>query len=294
MVGWLLFATAGLRALIFYRGKPALPMAIALLAGYALLYAAEPSLSPRFRWFRFVYFPLQAGLVLALSNLRPYLDVTCQLYIALGVQALHAFGRRAAVAWLILFSILLTVTEVIGVGWGEGIALSLTMLGGGFFVISYDLLYDRTQADQAESRALLTELQEAHRDLQAYAGQVEALTATRERNRLARELHDSVSQTIFSITLTAQAARLLLDRDPARVPELLDRLESMTASALAQLRSLIAKLHPPQPLLVSPPPSEVLRLWKYSLRLQIESEIGPEFDPGADPRERRSRYAEGT
>jgi signal transduction histidine kinase len=103
------------------------------------------------------------------------------------------------------------------------------------------------RADQAENRTLLTDLQAAHRDLQAYAGQVEALTAARERNRLARELHDSVSQTIFSITLTAQAARLLLDRDPARVPELLDRLESMTGSALAQLRSLIAKLHPPQP-----------------------------------------------
>jgi signal transduction histidine kinase len=246
-VGWLLLATAALRALIFYQGKPALTPAVALIAGYALLYAAEPFLSPRLRWFRFVYFPAQTGLVLALTNLRPFLDVTCQLYIALGVQALHAFGRRWVIAWLILFSTLLTATEVIGVGWGEGLALSLTILGGGFFVISYDLLYDRTQADQAESRALLTELKEAHRDLQAYAGQVEALTATRERNRLARELHDSVSQTIFSVTLTAQAARLLLDRDPARVPELLDRLEGMTASALTQLRSLIAKLHPPQP-----------------------------------------------
>jgi signal transduction histidine kinase len=160
---------------------------------------------------------------------------------------LHAFSRRVAIAWLILFSILLTAAEVVGVGWGDGLALSLTMLGGGFFLISYDLLYDRMQADQAESRALLAKLQEAHRDLQAYAGQVEALTAARERNRLARELHDSVSQTIFSITLTSQAARQLLDRDLMRVPELLDRLESMTASALAQLRSLIAKLHPPQP-----------------------------------------------
>lgn len=248
MVGWLLFATAGLRALIFYQGKPALPMALALLAGYALLYAVEPYLSPRLRWFRFVYFPLQTGLVLALTNLRPYLDVTCQLYIALGVQALHAFSRRWAVAWLILFSMLLTATEVIGVGWGEGLALSLTMLGGGFFLISYELLYARRQADQAESRALLTELQAAHRDLQAHAGQVEVLTAARERSRLARELHDSVSQTIFSVTLTSQAARLLVDRDPARVPELLDRLECMTGSALAQLRSLIAKLHPPQTL----------------------------------------------
>jgi signal transduction histidine kinase len=243
LVGWLLFATATLRALLYYQGKPALMTVIALSAGYALLYAAEPLLSPRRRWFRFIYFPVQTGLMLALTHLRPFVDVTCQLYIALGVQALHAFGRRSAIAWLILFSTLLTVAEVIGVGWAEGIALSLTMLGGGFFLISHDLLYDRTQADQAESRALLTELQAAHRDLQAHAGQVEELAAVRERNRLARDLHDSVSQTIFSVTLTSQAARLLLERDPGRVPEQLDRLESMTGGALARLRALIAQLH---------------------------------------------------
>lgn len=245
LVGWLLLATAALRVLIFYGGKPSLADALALTAGYALLYAAEPLLSPRFRWFRFIYFPAQTGLVLALTSLRPFLDIPCQLYIALGVQAIHAFSRRPAVAWLILFTTLLTVTEIVGVGWGDGIGLSVTMLGGSIFLLSYDLLYDRTQASQAESRALLTDLQEAHRTLQAHAGQVVELAAARERNRLARELHDSVSQTIFSITLTAQAARLLLARDPARVPELLDRLESMTGNALAQLRSLIAKLHPP-------------------------------------------------
>lgn len=244
LVGWLLFATAALRALIFYGNKPALSAVLALLAGYASLYAAEPLLAPRSRWFRCIYFPVQAGLVLALSNLRPYLDVTCQLYIALGVQALHAFSRRWAVAWLILFSLLLTATQVVGLGWGEGLALSLTMVGGGFFLISYELLYARTQADQAESRALLAELEAAHRDLQAQAGQVEALAAVRERNRLARDLHDSVSQTIFSVTLTSQAARVLLDRDPTRVPEQLDRLEAMTGGALSQLRSLIARLHP--------------------------------------------------
>ena len=60
MVGWLLFATAGLRALIFYGGKPALPMAIALLAGYALMYAAEPSLSR-----------VPAGSVSSISPCRP-------------------------------------------------------------------------------------------------------------------------------------------------------------------------------------------------------------------------------
>ena len=64
------------------------------------------------------------------------------------------------------------------------------------------------------------------------------------RNRVARELHDSVNQSIFSITLTAEAARTMLDRDPARVSSYLDQLQEMTANALAQLRSLIGQLRP--------------------------------------------------
>ena len=112
-------------------------------------------------------------------------------------------------------------------------------------LISYDYLYSRTQADQAESQRLLTDLRSAHAKLQEYAAQAEELAAVRERNRLARELHDSVSQAIFSITLTSQSAQLLLEREPGRVPEVLDRLMELTSSALSQLRSIIAELRPP-------------------------------------------------
>jgi signal transduction histidine kinase len=131
-------------------------------------------------------------------------------------------------------------------GWLEGLALVLLYLAVFAFLLSYDFLYSRTQADQAESQRLLADLQSAHQKLQEYATQAEELAAARERNRLARELHDSVSQAIFSITLTSQSARLLLDREPARVLEQLERLQKMTEGALAQLRSLIAQLRPSQ------------------------------------------------
>jgi signal transduction histidine kinase len=220
--------------------------AILLMAGYGLLYATEPLLSPRLHWYRLLYFPLQTALLLVATNLRPFLDVTCQLYIPLGVQALYAFSRRVAFVWMIVFAVLLTATMIPGAGWMEGVGLSLVLLGGGTFLISYELLYTQTQADRAESEVLLAELRQAHQKLQEHAAQAEELAAARERNRLARELHDSVSQMIFSITLTSQAARLLLARDPARVPEQLNRLQEMTGSALGQLRSLIAQLRPPQ------------------------------------------------
>jgi signal transduction histidine kinase len=245
LVGFLVAGVAAMRVILFYQGEMRL-VAVTLLGAYCLLYAVEPVLSPRLRWFQFVYLPLQTSLVLILSNLRPFLDFTSVLYIPLGVQALHAFSRRVAVAWMILFAVLLTATPVLGMGWAAGLAFALLLLAGGGFLLSYDLLYSRVQADQAESQALVADLEQAHQRLQAYAAQAEELTAVRERNRLARGLHDSVSQMVFGITLTSQSARLLLERDPARVPEQLDRLEEMTGSALGQLRSLIAQLRPPQ------------------------------------------------
>jgi signal transduction histidine kinase len=65
---------------------------------------------------------------------------------------------------------------------------------------------------QMKSQMLLSELQSANRKLQVYAEQVETLAITEERNRLARKLNDSVSQTIFSMTLTAQSTRILLGK----------------------------------------------------------------------------------
>jgi len=246
LVGFLVVGAVALRAFIQYWDTPNLVIVVPLLAIYGLLYALEPRLSIRFQRFAWIYFPLQTALAITLSNLRPFLDFQSLLYIPLGVQTLRAFSRRAAWMWLALYVALIAVTQIVGLGLAGGLVFLLLYLAVSAFLISYDLLYTRTQADQAESQRLLADLQSAHAKLQEYAAQAEELAAARERNRLARELHDSVSQAIFSITLTSQSARLLLDREPARVPEQLDRLQTLTEDALAQLRSLIAQLRPPQ------------------------------------------------
>jgi PAS domain S-box-containing protein len=70
------------------------------------------------------------------------------------------------------------------------------------------------------------------------------LAALEERQRLARELHDSVSQALYGITLGARTARALLDRDPARAAEPLDYALSLAEAALAEMRTLIFELRP--------------------------------------------------
>ncbi|KUN25888.1 MULTISPECIES: GAF domain-containing sensor histidine kinase [Streptomyces] len=70
------------------------------------------------------------------------------------------------------------------------------------------------------------------------------LTIAEERSRLAHELHDAVSQKLFSLRLTAQAAAALVDRDPARAKGELHQVASLAAEAVDELRAAVVELRP--------------------------------------------------
>ncbi|MFE2100671.1 MULTISPECIES: GAF domain-containing sensor histidine kinase [unclassified Streptomyces] len=70
------------------------------------------------------------------------------------------------------------------------------------------------------------------------------LTIAEERSRLAHELHDAVSQKLFSLRLTAQAAAALIDRDPARAKGELHQVAALAAEAADELRAAVVELRP--------------------------------------------------
>jgi PAS domain S-box-containing protein len=74
--------------------------------------------------------------------------------------------------------------------------------------------------------------------------QATELAANRERTHLAQDLHDSVTQALFGMTLTARAAELLLQTDPAATAEKLAELHELAQDALAEMRTLIFELRP--------------------------------------------------
>ncbi len=71
------------------------------------------------------------------------------------------------------------------------------------------------------------------------------LSVLSERNRLALELHDVVSQKLFALVLGAEAAATTHDRDPEATRGQLERLQSLSREALDELRSLVLELRPP-------------------------------------------------
>jgi signal transduction histidine kinase len=70
------------------------------------------------------------------------------------------------------------------------------------------------------------------------------LTIAEERSRLAHELHDAVSQKLFSLRLTAQAAAALVDRDPSRAKGEMQQVAALAAEAADELRAAVVELRP--------------------------------------------------
>jgi signal transduction histidine kinase len=72
------------------------------------------------------------------------------------------------------------------------------------------------------------------------------LSMLSERNRLALELHDVVSQKLFSLMLSAEAAGTLIERDADAARAQVQRVQQLAREALEELRSLILELRPPE------------------------------------------------
>jgi signal transduction histidine kinase len=70
------------------------------------------------------------------------------------------------------------------------------------------------------------------------------LSIVEERNRLARELHDSLVQKLFGVVLAAQSAGTLLERDSGGAREQVERVGELAREAVAELRSLVFQLRP--------------------------------------------------
>lgn len=72
--------------------------------------------------------------------------------------------------------------------------------------------------------------------------QAQQVAALQERQRLARDLHDAVSQALFSSSLIAEALPRLVEKKPAALKENLDRLLLLTKGAMAEMRALLLEL----------------------------------------------------
>ncbi|MCX5976820.1 MAG: sensor histidine kinase [Coprothermobacterota bacterium] len=130
-------------------------------------------------------------------------------------------------------------------GWQAILQVGLAYLAGLVFVALFtQVALDERRANQ-EAQRLTRELQEANLQLRRYAAQVEELATTKERNRLAREIHDSLGHYLTVVNVQLEAARLTCETDPQRALQSLAQAQAMTREGLAEVRRSVASLRQP-------------------------------------------------
>jgi NarL family two-component system sensor histidine kinase YdfH len=193
---------------------------------------------------QFWYIVFQGVLAFSISWMSGQTGVVFALFMGLLGEAVGLFGlnRRALLAsvfYLMLAAVNISqISDVISVGWTLVGIIPMVI-----FVVGYVALYMRQNDAREQAQSLLTELEAANRQLSEYATQVEDLTIAAERQRMARELHDTLSQGLAGLILQLEAADAHLTKErPERAHKIVQDAMEQARGTLADARRAIGDL----------------------------------------------------
>ena len=236
---FLIYAAVFARALGWSQDSPPIPTSVwILLVGFGVVMLAEKIVSLRWQSKPRLYILVQAVLVTAMLYSAPHVDIFPMLFFPLSFQAVTFLGKRLGFACIATFILAMAGMLLFGLEWQAG--LTMVLAGGAANLLMGGLAHLITRTDQRRqsNQRMLVDLKNAYRQLKAASSQAQALAAAEERHRLVRELHDSLTQTLFSMTLAVEAAQLAAQASPTAVDEHLSRLQALSRSAVREVQSL--------------------------------------------------------
>jgi len=173
------------------------------------------------------------------------------LYIAIAIRSCFIFERRGRtlVTALVYLACLANLFERLqyrpvvrqfGLLASERLLLLsiMTALFLGLMLVFLQLFVEAILAERQSRDRLAI----AHARLREYALRVEDVATLQERNRIAREIHDSLGHSLTAFNLHLEAALRLLDRDPQEAKELLVEAKQLGATALHEVRQSVSAL----------------------------------------------------
>lgn len=179
------------------------------------------------------------------------------LYFILPYLAVVYFGNRAGYAT----AVLVIAVYLAAVWWYQhdwylntlSLFLAIIYSFGVVFVVLMARVVSlekagriREQASRVRAEELLAELEEAHRQLQAYAERVAELATTEERNRIAREIHDGLGHALTAITLQLEKALVYQEKQPGVALQAVSDAKQVAKDALQDVRRSVGVLRTKQ------------------------------------------------
>ncbi|MGB1251611.1 MAG: sensor histidine kinase [Candidatus Promineifilaceae bacterium] len=106
-------------------------------------------------------------------------------------------------------------------------------------IIAFTAVFSGLQRQLADEKG---KLEAANQKLAVYANEVEELATTKERNRLAREIHDNLGHYLTVVNVQLEAGKLLLERNPDKARAALEKAQRLTQEGLQAIRDSVSSL----------------------------------------------------
>jgi signal transduction histidine kinase len=181
------------------------------------------------------YFVVQLLLAGTLIRLRGSTGELALILLPLAGQSALLLPLAGMIPVCFLIYVTLVMPLILRSRWIDAIAVALVYGTGIVFVV----VFTRVAASERAARSALAE---ANRQLRDNAAQVEELARTKERNRLAREIHDSLGHYLTVVNVQIGAAHAILDQDRPRALDHLAKAQALTQEGLAEVRHSVAAL----------------------------------------------------
>ena len=236
-------ATAAMAFVYFWsiQDSPRLQNAPALLVAFTVLmiiYTALFWLSPLWAMRQphaSIFLIIQAALAFTLALLVQNATLVFGLFAALLGVTVGMLGRTRRMLVAAALEIALSTIAFVLVAGSVALGPWALSIGPGVvFIIVYVVMYVREVETRSQAQTLLQELEAANRQLTEYAAQVEDLTLANERQRMARELHDTLAQGLAGLVLQLEAIDSHLSRGNTV------KAQSITQQAMERARSTLA------------------------------------------------------
>ena len=203
-----------------------------------------------------VYYLLQCALLTAVIFLSPVRGFLGILVLPVMSQAIFDLrARHAALVGVYLFGINIAVWAI-PYGWESGLQAVVNYSAAFAFTIAFTLITKQALDAREREEELRVEIEAANVLLRAHAAQTDELATTRERNRLAREIHDGVGHYLTVVKTQLDAAAALIGTRPDEARASVMKAAKLTGDALDDVRRSVGALRTEA---ARPPLPEALR-----------------------------------
>ena len=149
--------------------------------------------------------------------------------------------------WLYLINLLIVLGYIWAVRQYTGNLTEVwsslpTILAGLIYIMVFTQMAIDEERSKREVERLVLELEDVNEKLRSYANEVEQLTVIKERNRIAREIHDGLGHYLTTIHMQLQAAQAIIDENPDKAKDSIEKARSQSQIALIDVRRSVSTL----------------------------------------------------